>query len=401
MTSAKLRRWLVPGTVAALLVAAIGLAYRPPAIPVSVSPVERGRVEVVVEEDGVTRIRERYTVTPPVTGYVARLDLHVGDAVEPGQVLFALEPLPAAALDARARAEAQAGVARALAAERAATTAAKAAQASAEFASREVARLEPLYRTGAVPRNQYDQAVAEADRTAANLASARSAIEVARYEREAAETALRYAGGAREGERRIEVRSPVGGSILIVHREDEGVVQAGTPIVTVGDPHSLEVVVDVLSADAVRIRPGMTVWLERWGGDAALEARVRQVEPVAFTKISALGVEEQRVRVIADIAAPEDTWRRLGDAYRVEARFVLEEHADALRVPHSSLFRDGERWSAFIVDNGRARLRQVTPGARGLLHTEVIDGLAEHQTVVTYPDDRLADGTRVSVRETE
>ncbi|MFA5940579.1 MAG: HlyD family efflux transporter periplasmic adaptor subunit [Sinimarinibacterium sp.] len=401
MSLSSRRRWLLPAIVATALAGALAVAYRTPPVPVAVSAVDRGSVEVVVEEDGVTRIRERYTVTPPVTGYVARLDLHVGDPVTPEQVLFELEPLPAAALDVRARAEAQAAVARAQAAERASGTAAAAAEASATFAKREAARLKPLYQSGVVSRTQYDQAVSEADRTRANLASARSAIDVARHEREAAETMLRYAGGARGGEQRIEVHSPVGGSVIAVHREDEGVVEAGAPIVTIGDPHSLEIVVDVLSADAVRLRPGMTLWLTRWGGETPLQARVRQIEPVAFTKVSALGVEEQRVRVIADILAPPEQWQNLGDAYRVEAQFILEQQTDVLRVPHSSLFRSGDEWFVFVVDRDRARRRAVTPGARGLLHAAISAGLSENDRVVTYPDDRLADGTRVSISERE
>ncbi|TJY63016.1 efflux RND transporter periplasmic adaptor subunit [Sinimarinibacterium sp. CAU 1509] len=390
------RRWLLPGFIAAAIVVAIALAYRTPAIDMATVDAARGPVQVVIEEDGVTRVRERYTVTPPVTGYVARLDFHVGDPVKVGQTLFSLEPLPSASLDARTRAEATAAVARAEAAQRAAETAAQAAQASADFARSEVNRLKPLMQTGAISRNQYEQASSEANRTAANLASARSAIEVARYERVSAETALNFAGGARQSGQQIVVTSPVSGSVLAIQREDEGVVQAGTPMLTIGDPHSLEIVVDVLSADAVRLLPGMPVWLERWGGDAPLEARVREVEPTAFTKVSALGVEEQRVRVIADITAPVEQWQRLGDAYRVEARFILHDQADVLRIPHSALFRDNGQWSVFVVDQGRAHLRAVKPGARGLQYTEILEGLAAGDRVIAYPDDRIADGTRVS-----
>ncbi|MFP5305348.1 MAG: efflux RND transporter periplasmic adaptor subunit [Gammaproteobacteria bacterium] len=395
------RRRLIPALTAVTVLVLIVWAYWPAPVAISASAVTRGPVQVVVQEDGVTRIRDRYTVMSPVTGYVGRLQLRVGDRVEAGQTLFTLEPLPAAALDVRAKAEAEAQVARARAAERAAETAARAAEASAELARRELARLEPLLKTGAVSRNQYEQAAAEAERSAANLASARSAIEVARYEREAAQTTLRYAGGARVDTAAIEVRAPIDGAVLILHREDEGAVQGGTPMLMLGDPHSLEIVVDVLSADAVRIRAGMPVQLEDWGGGVPLAARVRHVEPVGFTKISALGVEEQRVRVICDLAEPAERWRELGDGYRVDARFILHDAADALRVPHSSLFRVDDRWSVFVVLDGRARLREVRLGARGLLHSEIRDGLKEGEVVVTYPDDRIVDGTRVRVAETE
>jgi HlyD family secretion protein len=243
---------------------------------------------------------------------------------------------------------------------------------------------------------------AEAERADAMLKSARAAVDVARHELDAARTALRYsAASGPAATERIRVVSPVSGRVLSVLREDEGVVAAGTPVLAVGDPRSLEVFVDVLSSDAVRIRPGMDVWLERWGGDAPLEARVRTVEPTAFTKVSALGVEEQRVRVVADLVSPPEAWSRLGDGYRVEARFVIWHDDDALRVPHSSLFRVGEGWAVFVVDEGRAVRRRVSVGQRGALHAQVLEGLSAGQTVITYPDDRLADGTRVGVRETE
>ncbi|MCK9368317.1 MAG: efflux RND transporter periplasmic adaptor subunit [Metallibacterium scheffleri] len=389
----------------ALALLAVGLliawAYRPEATLVSVTTVSRGPLQVVVAEDGQTRIRERYVMTPPITGYVQRLQLHVGDAVKAGQVLFTLEPLPPAALDARARAETQAQVLRAEAAMRAAETNAQAAAADATFAVREQARLRPLFDTGQISRTQYDRAASDADRAGAALQSARAAIEVAAYERQAAQTALRYAAGERGAAERIKVASPVSGVVLDIQREDEGVVTAGQPVLSVGDPRSLEIVIDVLSADAVRIRPGMAVWLERWGGSEALEARVRTVDPTAFTKVSALGVEEQRVRVVSDLLTPAERWPLLGDAYRVEARFVLWESADALRVPHSSLFRAGEQWAVFAAQDRRAARRLVKLGHHGVLFAEILDGLAEGETIVTYPDDRLADGARVEVREVE
>lgn len=377
----------------------IGWAYRPSPVRVSVAVATRGPLQVVVQEDGRTRIRERYVVTPPVTGYVQRLVLHAGDAVESGQSLFMLEPLPPVALDARTRADAQARVARAGAALDAAEADAQAAAAAAGFAVQEQGRLRPLFDTGQVSKTQYDRTVMEADRANAALQAARAAIEVARYEKESARTALRYSAGDRGSGASIQVKSPVSGIVLEVHREDEGVVAADQPILTLGDPRSLEIVVDVLSADAVRIRPGMTVELDRWGGDTKLAARVRTVDPTAFTKVSALGVEEQRVEVIADLVTLPEQWAFLGDAYRVEARFVLWESDDVLRVPHSSLFRVGAGWAVFAVVDGRAIRRPVQVGHLGLLHAEVVGGLEVGQTIVTYPDDQLEDGASVAVRE--
>lgn len=379
----------------------IGWAYRPSPVRVSVAQVTRGALQVVVREDGQTRIRERYVVTPPVTGYVQRLELHVGDPVDAGQVLFTLEPLPPTTLDARARADARARVARAGAALQATEADAQAAAAAAAYAVQEQGRLRPLFDTGQVSKTQYDRVAMEADRASAALRVARAAIDVARYEKESAETALRYSVGDRANDAPVQVRAPVKGVVLEVQREDEGVVTAGQPIMTIGDPRSLEIGVDVLSADAVRIRPGMAMQLDRWGDDVRLAGRVRTVDPTAFTKVSALGVEEQRVKVVGDLVTPPEQWSALGDAYRVEAGFVLWESEDVLRVPHSSLFRSGDGWAVYAVADGRAVVRPVEVGHLGLLHAEVVSGLDERQVIVTYPDDQLEDGTPVEIREHE
>lgn len=387
---------------AALIVAGlIAWAYRPEAVLVSVARVGQGPLQVLVEEDGQTRIHERYVVTPPVAGYMRRVIVHVGDRVNAGDPLVTLEPLPPVSLDARSRAEARAGVARAAAAVRAAEVDAQAAAASATFAIGEQARLRPLFDTGAVSKTQYERAASEADRAHSALVAARAAIDIARYEKQAAETALRYAAGERNQTEKIVVTSPVTGAVLDVLRESEGVVTAGQPLLTVGDPRSLELVTDVLSSDAVRIKPGMKVLVERWGGDEPLEARVRTVDPTAFTKVSALGVEEQRVKVVSDLVTPPDRWTSLGDAYRVETRFVIWEASDVLRIPHSALFHVGDKWALFVARNGRVQRRFVSLGQRGVYFAEVTQGLQEGDFIVTYPDDRLADGTRIGIREVE
>lgn len=391
--------WLL---LAVGLAAALLWAYRAPAVAVAVTAADRGPLEVVVEEEGRTRIRERFVVAAPVAGYMQRVALHAGDEVRAGDVLFTLEPLPPVALDARARAEAEARVTQAAAAERAAQSEHQAAAADADFTERERARLRPLFDTGQIARTQYDRAAADSERARAALDSARARVDVAQQELRVAQIALRYAAGDRSAAReRVAVRSPSDGVVLEVQHEDEGVVASGQPVLAVGDRRSLEIVVEALSADAVRLATGMTVWLERWGGAAPLEARVRRVEPTAFTKVSALGVEEQRVEVVADLVSPAPQWRALGDGYRVEARFVLWRSESALRVPHSSLVQAGDGWAVFVVDDGRARLRPLVLGQRGAGFSEVSEGLAEGDWVVTYPDDRLDDGVRVQVRERE
>ena len=396
-----IRRILLWGIPLVLVAGALAWAYRAPPVEVGVTPVSRGPLEVTVDEEGRTRVRERYSVAAPVAGYVRRLQVHAGDPVRAGQRLFVLEPLPAGALDVRARAEAEARVARAVAAERAAGSARQAAATAAQYAERERGRLRPMFDTGQISRTEYDRAATEADRARAALDSALAGMEVARQELRLARTALRFAAGQRDAADELAVTSPADGVVLDVHREDEGVVAAGQPMVAVGDPTALEIVVDVLSADAVRLQPGMPVRLERWGGDAPLDARLRTVQPTAFTKVSALGVEEQRVEVIADLRSPPEARRALGDGYRVEARFVVWRSDAALRVPHSSLFRDDGGWAVFVAADGRAQRRAVEVRARGVLYAEIARGLEEGEDVITYPDDRLTDGVRIHIRERE
>lgn len=392
----KLYRRLALAATALLIVAAILYAYIPGPVEVSVTIASRGAMDVSVEEEGRTRVRERYIVTAPVAAYAPRLELHVGDAVRAGQTLVILQPLPPGVLDVRSRAQAQARVAQARAALNAAQTNSDAIQAGADYAARELARAKSLRQTGAVSQAAMDQAESEARRSAATLASARSTIEVAKYDLASAEAALHFSVGER-GSEKVPVLSPVGGVVLAVPHEDEGVVASAQPLITVGDPHSLEVAVDVLSSDAVRIQPGTRVEFTRWGGAAPLQGRVRIVEPVAFTKVSSLGVEEQRVNVIVDLTSPERQWPALGDGYRLEARFVIWESKDALRAPTSALFRSGTGWAVLMVRDGRILEQPVKLGERGDLYAEVLGGLQAGDAVITYPDDSLKVGGRAAI----
>ncbi|MDX1608735.1 MAG: efflux RND transporter periplasmic adaptor subunit, partial [Halofilum sp. (in: g-proteobacteria)] len=317
-----------------------------------------------------------------------------GDRVSAGEVLVALQPTPAAALDPRARAEARAGVERARAALEAAQARLEAARATADYARAEHQRLQRLLIDERVSRSEAERAAAEARRAEAELESARYAVDVARQELAAAEARLQYAGRTDTPDR-IPVTAPVDGRILAVHHESQGVVRAGEPLLAIGNPESLEVVIEVLSADAVRIEPGMAVRFHRWGGDRALEGRVRRVEPSGFTEISALGVEEQRVRVIADITAPFAQWKGLGDAYRVEAEFVLWEGFDVLHIPETAVFRHGDGRAVFVAVDGVARLRRVETGHLGGLDVEITAGLEPGERVVLQPGDAIEDGTRV------
>ncbi len=388
--------------VLALMIAAgLTYGYMPKPVPVDVAHVRRGGLQVTVEEEGKTRVIDRFVLSAPVPGFARRVELDVGDAVTAGQVVAQLEPLRSTVLDPRSRAVAEAQLAAAGAALQVTQETALAAAADADIAETELKRVARLRELGDVSQEALDQAEAQARQTQAARRSAEFSVEVARYEVEAAETSLRYSAAENTANPRetVEIRAPVAGCVLHVHDESERVVTAGAPLIEIGDPRALEVEVDVLSADAVRIRPGTRVLYERWGGGPPLEGRVQLVEPVGFTKISALGVEEQRVLVIADIVSPPDQWERLGDGYRVEASFVLWESDDVLQIPSSALFRQGDGWAVFTVEGERAVRRPVEVGHRSGIMAEVVSGLLEGQVVIPHPDDTIEDRTRVRPRD--
>lgn len=392
-------RWSSVALVAALVVGVVVMAWVPDPVRVEVAEVSRGKLRVTVNEDGTTRVKDRYVVSAPIAGNLSRLELEAGDTVKQGQVLSRLVPLPPPLLDARARTAAKAQVDAASAAKRQARAAVSRAQVALELAKKEATRARAVVSQGGLSRSEADRAEAALRRNQEDLTSAHFGARVAEHELALARTALlRLTGKSEEGEQ-LEIVSPVDGQVLRVFQESEGVLQGGAPILEIGDPGALEVVVDVLSEDATAIRPGAKTHIERWGGSSGLEAHVRVVEPSAFTKVSALGVEEQRVNVVIDIDAPREEWPTLGDGYRVEARVVVWEADSVLRVPASAVFRLGEAWAAYVVDEKRARLREVELGKTNGLHTELLDGLAEGDTVVAYPSDSVSDGTRLKPQQ--
>ncbi|MCK5480701.1 MAG: HlyD family efflux transporter periplasmic adaptor subunit, partial [Gammaproteobacteria bacterium] len=312
--------------------------------------------------------------------------------------LALMEPLRPEVLDPRTRARAEAQVAAARAAIKRAEQQVTAARAEASFARSDHARKQELQEGSLVSRDALEQSAARYREAEAELRSAGFAVEVARHELEAAETALQYSIGD-NGETATEtvaIRAPVDSRVLQIHRESEGVVTTGEPLLEIGDPAALEVAVDVLSADAVRIQPGSKVQLLRWGGPQVLEAIVRTVEPTGFKHISALGVEEQRVWVIADLVSPRTDWEQLGDGYRVEARFILWHANNVLQVPASALFRHDDDWAVFTIDGGKARLATLSTGHGNGLVTQILDGIEAGEHVILHPDDRIAEGVRVT-----
>lgn len=396
-TKVQWRRQIVFILIVGAIAWGLFAGFRPQPVVVEFGEAVRAPLRVAVEQEGRTRVGDRYVVTAPVDGYARRIELDVGDAIEAGAPLVALEASRSAVLDARRSAEAEARVAAAQANLSAVEQRVKAAEAGAALAGKELARMRRLRAAGHVTGEAEDRALAEDERAGSELRSARFTVATARHELEAARTALGYAAAGGKGEP-VLVRAPVAGQVLKIPRKSEGAVEAGQPLIEIGDPRVLEVEVDVLSADAVRIRPGTRVLFERWGGDGALEGKVRVVEPAGFTKVSALGVEEQRVWVIADFTSPAGQWQRLGDGYRVEASFMLWEGEDVLQVPASALFRDGDGWAVFAVEDGRAVRRSVDTGQRNGLAAQVLGGLKEGDRVIVHPDDRLSDGVKVSGR---
>jgi len=382
----------------ALIIAAIVYGFLPRSVKVETVTVNKGQMRVTVEEEGRTRVMNRFVVSAPVAGYARRIDLDAGDLVSKGDIITRLEPLRSNVLDPRSRAEAKARVSAAEASLMAAKENSLAAKADSDFAQKELERVMALHNDGLVSQEKLDAADADALSRHAALRSSEFSVKVTQYELEAANTALKYSAAMEPGQyaEKVPITSPVSGHLLKVNRESEGVVRAGEVLVEIGDPKMLEVEVDVLSADAVRIRPGTPVLFERWGGENPLKGKVRMVEPTGFTKISALGVEEQRVLVISDIVSPAEEWTELGDGYRVEAGFVLWESEDVLQVPSSALFRYEDGWAVFVMKDKKALLRKVGIDRRNGLSAQVVSGLNEGETVITHPNSSIEDGTSVT-----
>ncbi len=401
---ARLRRVILPLLVLAVLVTGLVLSLMPRPVSVDIAPVTTGPITVSVREDGRTRVKERYVVFSPLGGRLERIPHKAGASITAAQTLLAaIEPSDPELLDARAVAEAEARVKAAKAAIRRADTEVAATNAALEFATEDLARMLRSERdSAATAREVQDARVTVTLRTEA-ARSATFARDIAAFELEQAEAALirtrpSQPAGNDDAGTQFRIVAPIDGAVLRVLRESAGFVAAGTPLLEIGDSTDLEVEVDVLSEDAVRIAPGARVLIEDWGGPRPIEARVRLVEPSAFTKISALGVEEQRVNIIIDFAEPMAGLPALGDGYRVQARIVIDEAADVLLVPTGALFRHGDSWAAFVLADGRAARRELEIGRRNDTVAEVLSGLAAGDRVVLYPSDRVVDGVKLHPR---
>ncbi len=396
------RRWLLWGSLGVFGALALAVAFWPRALAVDTVQAARSELVVTIDEEGEARVHDVYVVSSPVAGRTRRVELHAGDPVVAQQTIVAeVEPIDAALLDPRSEAQARADLRAAEAGEALARAEVEEAAAELDFARREFDRARELIEQGTIAQRALDEAERAYRTRRAALTTALAAQEVRVFERERARAALVSPSEMQarpEGCVCISLRSPVDGQVLRILQQSAAVVGAGTPLAEVGDPRALEIVADLLSADAVRVESGQAVIVENWGGAYPLAGRVRVVEPFGTTKVSALGIEEQRVNVVIDLTSPRAEWERLAHGYQVDVRIVLSADPAALVVPLTALVRDGDAWAVFVVEGGRARARHVGLGPRNGVAVEIVDGLAEGHTVIVHPSDRVQDGVRVSAR---
>lgn len=398
------KQWMRRALWAILVVVAGGAlvwAFVPPQVEVEVASVTLGAFRKTIDEDGNTRVRERYVVSTPLAGRLLRVELKAGAPVEVGTLLASLVPSAPTLFDTRTEQELAERLGAAEAENLRANTAVEHARVALEQSKADLARADQLARQGFTSKESLERFQRGVELKAKELKIAEFDAHAAEHQvalARAAQSRARDGAGSGKRGQRWEIRSPVAGRVLRVNQESETVVPVGAPILELGDPQNLEVVVDVLTADAAAIRPGAEVELDHGGNARPLVGNVRLVEPAAFTKVSALGVEEQRVNVVIDFVAAPGEWQNLGDAHRVDAHIVVEKRSNAVMAPLGALFRRDGNWAVFVLADGRARLRGVEIGPRGGQQAVVEKGLEPGETVIVYPSDAVRDGARVRAR---
>lgn len=394
----KWARRAVAAVVAVVVIVLAVRASRPKPLPVDAAKIGRGSFKVVVVGSGKTRVKDRYVLSAPLAGEMPRLELRPGDRVEAGSVLLAIAPSAPPLLDDRSRAQAMAKVAAANAAKSLADARVELAKTALASAQKDYDRVKALYDKSAATQVELDGVDFKVRSAKSDLDSAKFSAQVSAYEAQVAALAVASPDQKPNLALAAILKTPVTGSVLRVHQESAGLVAAGTPLLEVGDLERMEIVVDLLSTDAVRVVPGADAVVAHWGGPGTLAAAVRKIEPSGFTKVSALGIEEQRVNVVADFVAPREQWKALGDGYRVEVSITTASYAQVPLVPAGALFRNVDAWCVYVIDGGRARLRTVTLGARNDDVAEIKGGLGEGEVVVVHPGDGVAEGTLVVPR---
>jgi HlyD family secretion protein len=395
-------RRTIAGTAAALAVAVtLVYAFWPRPVPVDMATVERGDLTVHIDAEGETRVRDVYVVSAPIAGRMLRIERKAGDVVTAGKTLLArIQPSAPTFLDARSRRQAEAEVKAAEAAMLLARAERDRAAAELDYADAELERARALSSRGNISASNLDRAEMEVKTRRAALATAGAQLEVRRFELETARAALIEPAARLDeiGTCCVDLPAPIDGSVLRILTESEGVVQAGTPLVEIGDPRDLEIVVDLLSSDAVKVAPGAAVLIGGWGGGQDLKGTVRRVEPFGFTKTSALGIDEQRVNVIIDFDGDPEQRAKLGHGFRVDTRIEIWRGEGLLTLPVSALFREGDTWAVFAVRDARAVLTPVDIGQRNGRRAEVLNGLQAGDRVILHPSDRIDDGIAVEAR---
>jgi HlyD family secretion protein len=380
----------------------LAVAFQPKPVTVDFALVEKGPMQVTIDAEGQTRVKNVYVVSSPISGRKLRITAEIGDPVIADKTLLAaIEPSDPAFLDVRSHAEAEAAVKAARAAQSLAKAELNRIEAELEFAHADLARADALVKRGTISRRDLERNQLTVKTTVAAVSTAKAALRVRNFELQSARARL-IDPGANKGSRSAgccaEVRAPVSGQVLYIMRKSEGVVAAGMPLLEIGDAQNLEIVVDLLSSDAVRVKVGDTVHIEGWGGDEVLKGRVRQVEPTGFTKVSALGIEEQRVNVLINFEGEPLDWQRLGHGFRVETRIVIWSAKSVLKVPVSALFRDGENWAVYKTDGNLVRLATIVIKHINGHWAEVTEGLADGDRVIAHPSDRIEPGIEVMAR---
>lgn len=396
------KRMVFWGSVFAVVLLGFVGTFWPRGTPVDIQPVSKGPMMLTVGDEGETRVVDVFVVSAPITGRLRRIEAEPGDPVVAGGTIIAeIEPTESQLLDPRTAAEAEAQLSAAESAASLAEAEVERTQAELKFAESELRRSRELQAKGTISARDLESAERANDTSRAELAVAQANMQVRQYELERVRAQLM--SPAEMAERRlicdcIDIHSPIDGRVLRVMRESEGFVQAGEGLIEIGNPSRLEIMVDLLSTDAVKVSPGNAALIENWGGEQALEARVRRVDPFGFTKVSALGIEEQRVNVVLDIVSPRDQWEALGHGYQVDVRVILWQDSDALNVPLTALFRNGQDWAIFVEEGGIARRRSVQVGNATSSSAQILSGLTEGERIVVYPGEGIADGVRIASR---
>jgi HlyD family secretion protein len=385
-----------------LLLGGLVYSFMPRPVAVDLTTARRGDLRVTVDEDGKTRVKDRYEVSSPLNARLERIGLRAGDPVEAGKtVLAVLTPADPALLDARARAETEARIQSALSSRKRANAQVDRAQTLLDQVKNELTRSRRIPVGKGITQQELDDLMFKEKAYEKELRSAEFALHVAEFELDLAKAALVRIQPISPGDpepQRLDVRSPITGRVLKVHQESSANVTPGQKLLDLGDPGELEMEIDVLSADAVKIKPGAKVIVEQWGGEYPLGGRVRRVEPSGFTKTSALGVEEQRVWVIIDFDDPPEKRLSLGDGYRVEVRIIIWEGKNVLKVPSGALFPHGPGKAVFVVEDGQAVMRPVEVGRSNGIETQVVSGVREGEQVILHPSDKIKAGAAVVPR---